>query len=81
MLYTQTKISQVAANAHLAKFYSIGLLERFGKANKYSYAIKDREKAQRLASEKPLPKNGYVRVANRQRSTFAGINSVFGFGV
>ena len=80
MLYTQAGISQVAANAHLAKFYRMDLLDRYGKANKYSYAIKDREKAQRLASEQPLPQNGYVRVAQRKRSAFSGINSVFSMG-
>lgn len=39
------------------------------------------KEAQRLASEQPLPKNGYVRVAQRTRSTFAGVNSVFGLGM
>ena len=81
MLYTHLGMSQPAANAHLAKFYRMDLLDRYGKANGYSYAIKDREKAQRLASEQPLPKNGYVRVAQRTRSTFAGVNSVFGLGM
>lgn len=81
MLYAHLGMSQPAANANLAKFYRMDLLDRYGKANGYSYAIKDREKAQRLASEQPLPKNGYVRVAQRTRSTFAGVNSVFGLGM
>ena len=81
MLYAHLGMSQPAANAHLAKFYRMDLLDRYGKANRYSYAIKDREKAQRLASEQPLPKNGYVRVAQRTRRTFAGVNSVFGLGM
>lgn len=80
MLYAHLGMSQPAANAHLAKFYRMNLLDRYGKANKYSYAIRDRETAQRLASEHPLPANGYTKVAHRKRSTFAGVNSIFSMG-
>lgn len=80
MLYTQAGITQVAANKHLAKFYRMNLLQRYGKANKYSYSIKDRETSEILAGEKPLKANGYTKVAHRKRSTFAGVNSIFSMG-
>jgi hypothetical protein len=45
------------------------------------FAIADRDAARRAVNEKPLPKNGYIKVADRQKPAARRIvNSVWQLG-
>ena len=86
--WTQRDISeqfgttQVQASRMMLRWLDKGFIEKQECARGYCYRITDREEAQRLVSQKPGTRNGYVRVKDRPIVRAKPmINSVFALGL
>ncbi len=73
-LYKSRDMSQPAANQHLVRFVELGIMDREGKCNNWTYWISDREQAEVYAAETANRKNW--RSAKRV-NVWKGANSVF----
>ena len=82
--YEHFRVHQVAISKNFCRLEAMGLLKRehlYGK--QYIFEVINRATAERIADEKPKPKNGYIPISQRSTRPVASrriINSVWSLG-